>query len=514
MKFSMHIGLFSHKLEIKRILKYYMGIPQNKINFREKVAADQGWVLTFDDVICLPGYTDFLPKECNIGTDLGPFHFESPICTGAMDTVTEDLMAIAIAREGGLGVLHRNCTYDRQLKMVKKVKRARSFIIEDVATVHPDMTIREANAKMKEMGISGFPVIDQKQKVVGIVTSRDIPFDPDVEGTIESVMTKNPVCLPANVSREEGLKKLYEIRKEKIPLVDSDGVLVGLITKKDLKPNYPHSSNDDKGRLLVGLGCSPFLPKNPHDLETLKKTASYADIMMTDVAEFYKKADMDSAKEMMNTLDSKFVLGNIGTYEAAEAMLTYDFPEDKFIGLKVGMGSGSICITTIQTGVGAPTLFATAEVKDAIQDYNPKIGLIADGGFKNPGDLVKAFGVGADMIMSGHFFAGCTESPGYVDTVKGRKVKVYRGMGSAEARAVGTYADDRYLKDSKKLTEGVSGHVAFLGPLKGVISQLEDGIRNGLIYAGVNKIADAGKIRMARISSSGSTEARPHDLIN
>ncbi|TFH27209.1 MAG: CBS domain-containing protein [Promethearchaeota archaeon] len=345
-----------------------MGIPQKKINFREKVAADQGWVLTFDDVICLPGYTDFLPEQCKIGTDLGPFHFESPICTGAMDTVTEESMAIAIAREGGLGVLHRNCSYDRQLEMVKKVKRARSFIIEDVATVNPDMTIREVYAKMKEKGISGFPVINQQLKVVGIVTSRDIPFDPDVEGTIDTVMTKNPVCLPANVSREEGLKTLYKIRKEKIPLVDSDGVLVGLITKKDLKPNYPNSSNDDKGRLRVGLGCSPFLPKNLHDLETLKNAAAHTDIMMTDVAEFYKKADMEAAKEMMNLLDSKFVLGNIGTYEAAEALLTYNFPEEKFIGIKVGMGSGSICTTTIQTGVGAPTLFATAEVKDAIQD--------------------------------------------------------------------------------------------------------------------------------------------------
>lgn len=491
-----------------------MGTTQKKINFRTKVASDKGWVLTFDDVICLPGYTDFLPNECAISTNLGPFHFESPICTAAMDTVTEEMMAIAIAREGGLGVLHRNCNYERQLKMVKKVKKARSFIIEDVATVRPDMTIREVYQKMKDKGISGFPVIDNKQKVVGIITSRDIPFNPDTEGIVENVMTKNPVCLPSNVSREEGLNKLYEIRKEKIPLVDAEGVLVGLITKKDLKPNYPYSSKDDKGRLLVGLGCSPFLPSNPHNFDILKQAASLADVMMTDVAEFYKKADMSAAKEMMEKLDSKFVLGNIGTYEAAEAILTYDYPEDKFIGLKVGMGSGSICTTTIQTGVGAPTLFSTAEVKDAIKDYNPKIGLISDGGFKYPGDLVKAFAVGADMIMSGHFFAGCTESPGYVDTVKGRKVKVYRGMGSAEARSVGSYAHDRYIKDSKKLAEGVSGYVAFLGPLKGVLDQLEDGIKNGLIYAGQNSIANAGNIRLARISPSGATEAQPHDLIN
>ncbi len=502
------------KIEMFWRVNSYMGIQQKSYAFRQKVSADKGWVLTFDDVICLPGYTDFLPHECDIATNLGPFHFESPIITAAMDTVTETQMAIAIAREGGLGVLHRNCSYDRQLEMVKKVKRARSFIIEDVATVSPDMTIREVMQKMKEKGISGFPVIDAKKKVIGIITSRDIPFDPDFEGTVDQVMTRNPVCLPATVSREEGLNKLYEIRKEKIPLVDDDGILVGLITKKDLKPTYPYSSNDDKGRLLVGLGCSPFLPKNQDDLETLKQAAALADIMMTDVAEFYKKADMVAAKELMNTLDSKFVLGNIGTYEAAEAILTYDYPEDKFIGIKVGMGSGSICTTSIQTGVGAPTLFATSEVKDAIMDYNPKMGLIADGGFKYPGDLVKAFAVGADMIMSGHFFAGCTESPGYIDTVKGRKVKVYRGMGSAEARAVGSYADDRYIKESKKLAEGVSGYVSFLGPLKGVLDQLHDGLKNGLIYGGVKSIKDAPKIRMARITTSGATEAHPHDLIS
>ncbi len=202
-------------------------------------------------------------------------------------------------------------------------------------------------------------------------------------GTVEDIMTKDPVCLPSNISREEALAKLYEIRKEKIPLVDDDGVLTGLITKKDLKPNYPYSATDSKGRLVCALGCSPFLPKDQNKVRLLKEISSYVDIMFTDVAAFYKEMDMQGAKQLMELLDSKFVVGNIGTYEAAEHLLTKaDFPEDKFIGIKVGMGSGSICTTIIQTGVGAPTFFATAEVADAIKDYNPKISLIADGGFR------------------------------------------------------------------------------------------------------------------------------------
>ena len=491
-----------------------MDTAKKNINFRKKAfISDQNMILTFDDVLCKPGYTGFSPAECDISTNLGPFHFNSPICTAAMDTVTESEMAIAMALYGGLGVIHRNCSYKKQLEMVKRVKRARNFIIEDVATVSPNMTIREVQILMKQKGISGFPVVDGDRKVLGIITQRDIPFKDDFEETVESVMTKNPTCLPPNITREEGLAKLYEIRKEKIPLVDSNGYLAGLITKKDLKPYYPYTSKDSKGRLVCALGCSPFLPNNSQDLAYLKEAASLVDIMMTDVAEFYKKADLEGAMVMMNELDTTFVLGNIGTYKAAEAILTYGYPEDRLIGLKVGMGSGSICTTAIQTGVGAPTFFAAAEVADAIKDYNPKIGLVADGGFKYPGDLTKAFAVGADMVMSGHFFAGCTESPGVLDNIQGRKVKVYRGMGSAEARAVGSYADDRYIKESKKLAEGVSGYIPFVGPLKGVLDQLEDGLKNGLIYGGAKSIADAHQIEIGRVTPAGAVEARPHDLI-
>ncbi len=491
---------------------YIRAMGTKPIKFRKKAFTDQNLILTFNDILCKPGYTYFSPDEADISTEIGPFTFESPIISAAMDTVTEADMAIAMALHGGLGVIHRNCSYERQLEMVKKVKRARNYIIEDVYTVSPDTTILKLTNLMRLKGISGFPVVDENRKVLGIVTERDIPFE-SLDGVVSDIMTKNPDCLPPDISREDALQKMYEIRKEKIPLVDDSGKLAGLVTKKDLKPNFPYSSKDDKGRLLCGLGCSPFLPKSSEKMQTLKEIDEYVDIFFTDVAEFYKKIDMDGVKAMMEELDSYFVLGNIGTYEAAEKILTYDYPDDQLLGIKVGMGSGSICTTAIQTGVGAPTFFATAEVADAIQDYNPKIGLIADGGFKYPGDLVKAFSVGADLVMSGHFFAGCTEAPGYIDTVNGRKVKVYRGMGSAEARSVGSYADDRYVKNSKKLAEGVSGYIPFAGPAKGVLEQLEDGLKNGLIYGGAGNIQEAYKIQIGRVTPAGEREAKPHDLI-
>jgi IMP dehydrogenase len=255
------------------------------------------------------------------------------------------------------------------------------------------------------------------------------------------------------------------------------------------------------------------LPASTEGIELKREIAEYTDLFFTDVAEFWKEADIMGVKTQMEVLQTLFVLGNIGTYEAAEDLLTRDFPEEMFVGIKVGMGSGSICSTTIQTGVGAPTLFATAQVADAIADYNSKIALIADGGFKYPGDVVKSLAVGADMIMSGHFFAGCTESPGYVDEISGRKVKVYRGMGSAEARSVGSYAEDRYVPNQKKLVEGVSGYIPFTGPVGGKLESLGDSLRNGLIYAGAADMVQAKAIRIGRVTYSGQAESAPHDLI-
>ncbi len=482
--------------------------------FRKKIHSDD-LVATFDDMLILPGFTDFDIDDVDVTSRLGKYTFNLPIISSAMDTVTEEIMAIKMALLGGLGVLHRNCSYEKQLDMVRKVKRARSFVIDDVATIKVNAKLAEAKLRMESDGISGLVVVNDKKKVCGIFTKRDFPYNEELinSGNVKDYMTKEVISIAPGASREDALNKLFENRIEKLPIVE-DGLLKGLITIKDLKPEFPLASKDEEGRLLCALAISPKFPENLSSLKILKEIDNYTDIFFIDVAEFYKKVDIDGAKKLMETLDSDFILGNIGTYEAAEYLLTKcDFP-DKFIGLKVGMGSGSICSTSIQTGVGAPTLFATAQVADAIADYNPKVGLIADGGFKNPGDLPKAMSVGADMIMSGHFFAGCEESPGYIDNIQGRIVKVYRGMGSKEART-SKYILDRYIEGegSKTLPEGVSDYVPFVGSVSGVLSTLKEGLRSGMIYAGAKNLNAMKKAKVGIVSHSGQIEQRPHDLM-
>jgi IMP dehydrogenase len=326
-------------------------------------------------------------------------------------------------------------------------------------------------------------------------------------------MTKKVISIKPGASRTDALNLLFESRKEKLPVIDEKGNLTGLITKKDLAPEFPLASMDDEGHLLCALALSPRFPEVIQAQEILKEIDNFVDIFFIDVADYFKSTDIAGTKKLMDLLDSDFVLGNIGTYEAAEYILTKSgFDSEKFIGLKVGMGSGSICTTSIQTGVGAPTMFATAQVADAINDYNPKISLIADGGFKNPGDIPKAISAGADLIMSGHFFAGTEESPGFIDTIAGRKVKVYRGMGSKEARTSG-YVTDRYIEGSKMLAEGVSDYVPFTGELSGVLLSLKEGLINGMIYSGAKNIKEMKKARIGVITPTGQRETQTHDLI-
>ncbi|MFX1592027.1 MAG: IMP dehydrogenase [Promethearchaeota archaeon] len=483
---------------------------RKKIHYNELIA-------TFDDVLILPGFTNFSPTEVDISSNLGKYHLNLPIMSSAMDTVTEELMAINMALRGGLGVLHRNCSYKRQLEMCRIVKRARSFVIDDehVATINPNDRVAKAKYMMENYNISGIVVINQDKRVCGIFTKRDIPFiDQDIQnGVIKDYMTKDVISIKPGASREEALKILYESRKEKLPIIDEDGFLKGLITKKDLAPEFPLASKDEEGHLLCALALSPKFPESSETQNLLKEIDKYVDIFFIDVADFYKKDDIIGTTKLMSLLESDFVLGNIGTYQAAEYLITKcDFEENRFIGLKVGMGSGSICTTSIQTGVGAPTLFATAQVADAIQDYNPKLSLIADGGFTKPGDLPKAFAAGADLIMSGHFFAGTEESPGFIDTIAGRKVKVYRGMGSKEARTFG-YISDRYIESSKMLTEGVSNYVPYVGDVDGVLATLKEGLANGMIYAGAKSILDMKEAPLGIVSIVGQRETQPHDLI-
>ena len=484
--------------------------------YRKKIHSKK-LIATFDDVLILPGFTDFEPSDIDLSTKIGKYQFNLPVMSSAMDTVTESEMAIKMALNGGLGVLHRNCSYERQLEMVRIVKRARSFVIDSeyIAKIKPNESIARAKFMMTNYNISGLVVTDEQHRVCGIVTKRDIPFNESElkNGIIKDYMSKDIVSIKPGVSREEALDTLFKHRIEKLPIIDDKGILQGLITKKDLTPEFPFASKDKEGHLLCAIGLSPKFPESSHAQDMLKELEEYVDIFFIDVADFFKKTDIEGTQKLMKFLDSDFVLGNIGTYQAAEYLMTKcDFAEEKFIGLKVGMGSGSICTTSIQTGVGAPTLFATAQVADAILDYKPDMGLIADGGFKNPGDLPKAFAAGADMIMSGHLFAGASESPGFIDTVQGRKVKVYRGMGSKNAREIG-FISDRYIESSKMITEGVSDYVPYVGDLSGVLATLKEGLTNGMIYVGAKSIQDMKNASIGIVSVVGTRETRPHDLL-
>jgi len=479
--------------------------------YRKKVHSND-IIATFDDALILPGYTNFNPNEVDISSSIGKYHFNLPIMSAAMDTVTETKMAIQIALYGGLGVLHRNCSHEKQLEMVRNVKRARSFVIDEVATIFPDDRISKAKHMMESYNISGLVVVDNNNEVCGIFTKRDLPYsEEDCKNLVRDYMTKDVISIKPGASREEALKMLFENRIEKLPIIEN-GQLEGLITIKDLKPEFPLASIDDEGRLLCALAISPKYPESTEAINHLKEIDKFVDIYFVDVADFYKKDDIEGTKKLMELLEGDFVIGNIGTYDAAEFILTKcDYNADKFIGLKVGMGSGSICTTTIQTGVGAPTFYATAQAADAINDYNPKVGLIADGGFKNPGDIPKAFAAGADLIMSGHFFAGSTESPGFIDTIQGRKVKVYRGMGSSQARSVGFIAD-RYSIDSRTLAEGISGYLPYVGDLSDVLTTLEEGLRNGMVYAGAQNIKEMKKAKVGIVTVVGQKETGVHDL--
>ncbi|MFX1233929.1 MAG: IMP dehydrogenase [Promethearchaeota archaeon] len=480
---------------------------RKKVHYEEVIA-------TFDDILIQPGYTNFEPHETNISSKLGSYQFNVPIMSAAMDTVTEEIMAIRMALLGGLGVLHRNCSYEKQLQMVRIVKRARSFIIDDVATIDPNDPMTKAKFIMDNYNISGLVVANEEKKVCGILTKRDLPFlDSDVKkGKVKDYMSKNVISIPPGASREEALNMLFKHRIEKLPVIEN-GYLKGLITKKDLAPEFPLASMDKEGHLICALALSPKFPESIQAQKMLKEIDKYVDIFFIDVADYYKVTDIDGTKRLMDLLESDFVLGNIGTYEAAEHIITKcDFDEERLIGLKVGMGSGSICTTSIQTGVGAPTLYATAQVADAVNDYKLGLSVIADGGFKNPGDIPKAFSVGADLIMSGHFFAGCTESPGYVDTIQGQKVKVYRGMGSKEARTSG-FISDRYIEGSRVLAEGISAYIPYVGDLDGVILSLKEGLTNGMVYAGAKTIHDLKKVKIGIVTPFGQQEVKTHDLI-
>ena len=461
--------------------------------------------LTFGDVLILPGRAEIEPSEVDVHTHVTKRHkLNIPFVSSPMDTVTESEMAIALARQGGLGVVHRNCAAEEQVEMVKRVKRAEALIIRDVITVTPNDTVGQALSLMERHNISGLPVVEGS-KLVGIVTGRDVRF---AQATllVKQVMTNEVVKAEEGTSLEEAQSLLRDHKIEKLPIVSKAGELSGLITFKDilLRGKYPDAARDENGHLLCAAAVSPF------DLDRAKKLDEFADILVTDVSHFHNVNVFKATKKLMAEVSAEVIVGNIGTYQAAEDAIA---ELERVGGFRVGIGSGSICTTAEVTKAGSPTLFATAQVSDAVAKYGANIPIIADGGIRTPGDAAIALTAGASAVMAGNLFARCRESPGTLITIGGRYYKQYRGMGSPTARAK-RYSLDRYSMPSKGVPEGVEGWVPYKGEVNIVLDELVSGLRASMGYAGAKNIEELWhKATLAALSPSGAEEAGPHDIL-
>jgi len=471
--------------------------------FREKIlkAAE---ALTFDDVLLIPQRSDVEPRDVDTTSKLTRnIVIKVPIVSSPMDTVTEDEMAIAMARFGGIGVIHRNITVEEQVSMVKRVKREESFIIKDVYTVHPNTPVSEALQIMDVYGITGLPVVDDKGKLVGIITIRDLRFYKGENLKVKDLMSKDVVTAPEDISIEEAKIIMHENRIEKLPVVDSSGKLIGLITFKDLikREKYPNASRDSEGRLMVGAAVGPYDIERAIELEK-----AGADFLVVDTAHAHNVNVMNSIKKMRSKIDVDIVAGNIATAEAAEDIISLDIDA-----LRVGIGPGSICTTRIVAGIGIPQLTAIAEVADVAEEHN--IPVIADGGIRYSGDIVKAIAAGAHTVMLGSLLAGTEESPGKELIIGGRKFKLYRGMGSLGAIQKGI--SDRYGKigATKFVPEGVEGAVPYKGKVEEVLYNLVGGLRSGMGYVGAKNIEELRrKGKFVKITSVGLRESHPHDI--
>jgi IMP dehydrogenase len=475
------------------------------LGFREKFRNAEP-ALTFNDVLLLPGWTTIEPSQADVGSRVTKaVELNVPFISSPMDTVTGSEMAVALARHGGLGVLHRNCTSQEEVEMARHVKRAEALIIRDIVTVRPDFTINDLVGLMEEHNIHGFPVVDEGDRLVGIVTWRDFRLA-DTSLKVEDVMTKEVITAGENTSLEEAKTILHEHRIEKLPIVNEAGKVTGLITMRDitLKGTYPGAVRDELGRLICAAAISPF------DLERAIDLDEYVDILVTDVAHFHNSNCFDATKKVLDNVTAEVVVGNIGTYEAAEDCLT---KLDGVAGLRVGIGSGSICSTSIVTRAGAPTLYACAQVADAVKEYGSDVTIIADGGIRNPGDIAVALSVGASCAMMGNVFAGTSESPGRLVALEGRYYKEYYGMGSAAARKK-RFAQDRYSQPSKTINEGVEGWVPYRGSVSDIVSEFVGGLQAAMGYVGAGTIPEMSeKARLALVTERGAQEISPHDIM-
>ena len=473
--------------------------------------------LTFDDVLLLPAYSQILPRDVDIKTRLTKtITLHVPMLSAAMDTVTEAQLAIALAREGGLGILHKNMTIEQQAEQVRKVKRSESGLILDPITLNPDATIGEALKLMRDNKIGGIPIVDAQHKLVGILTNRDLRFETNPNQKVSTVMTTaNLITAPEGTDLKKAELIFKKNKIEKLPVVNRSGKLIGLVTFGDILKlkSHPNAVKDSFGRLLVGAGVG--ITKDIFNrVEALNAVG--VDVICLDSAHGHTKGVIDSLKKIKKIYKKlQVIAGNIATAAGAKALA--DAGADA---VKVGIGPGSICTTRIVAGTGVPQITAVIEAANALKNRN--IGIISDGGIRYTGDMVKALAAGATCVMMGNIFAGTEESPGETIIYEGRKFKQYRGMGSLGAMAQGS--SDRYFQDlptgqagveddvKKFVPEGIEGRVAFKGNLREVVQQYTGGLRAGMGYCGANNIKALQQASFVKISNAGMKESHAHDI--
>ncbi len=466
--------------------------------------------LTFDDVLLVPAYSEVLPREVDTRSHLTKdIVLNIPMLSAAMDTVTEANLAIALAREGGIGILHKNMSIDQQVEQVRKVKRSESGMIIDPVTLHEDAIIEDALKLMRENRIGGIPIVDRNNKLVGILTNRDLRFETNRKKKIKEVMTsENLVTAPEGTDLHKAEKILQNYKIEKLPVVKKNGQLIGLITYRDILQlqSFPNAAKDEFGRLRVGaaLGMTKDMLDRTAALQQIG-----VDVVCLDSAHGHTKGVIDSLKTIRkNFKHIRIIAGNVATASGAKALA-----EAGASGVKVGIGPGSICTTRIVAGAGVPQITAIMEASSALKKLN--VPVIADGGIRYTGDMVKAIAAGASTVMMGSIFAGVEESPGETIIYEGRKFKQYRGMGSIGAMQLGS--SDRYFQDvedgiKKLVPEGIEGRVPFKGNLNEVVTQYVGGLRAGMGYCGAKNIKTLQEAQFIRITNAGIKESHAHDV--
>jgi IMP dehydrogenase len=464
--------------------------------------------LTFDDVLLVPAYSEIHPRETDVTTRLtGTITLAMPLISAAMDTVTESQMAMAMAREGGLGIIHKNMAIDQQASEIDRVKRSESGMILNPITLKPGGTLRDALHLMQKFSISGVPIVDEDGMLRGIVTNRDLQFEQELGKPIADVMTRERlITVPVGTSLEDAEQILHRERIEKLPVVDQDGRLRGLITVKDIfkRRQFPNAAKDEHGRLRVGAAIGT----SAGDIDRAQALLDAgADVLVIDTAHGHSVGVLEALERTRNRFpDAQIIAGNVATAAGARALMQRGADA-----VKVGVGPGSICTTRVVTGVGVPQLTAVMEAVRGVEDRIP---VIADGGIRFSGDIVKALSAGAAAVMMGSLLAGTDESPGESFLLEGRRFKTVRGMGSLSAMEQGSA--DRYFQDDsqrKFVPEGIEGRVPYKGPASDVLYQLVGGIRSGMGYCGVSDIRTMRRdVRFTRITSGGLRESHPHDV--